>query len=174
MGPRSLSIAPAVVATGLASVGDLPVDKVGATYHGRNTGANMVARVARRKPPATFMQAIVVRRDLRMIVRQLLPYIAQAIVAPLAQRDPDFGSVPLAQAEQPWLEGDFQVRFFCVHSERALFEVFDSAKQREIAAHVIYKSRELPTDSVRTAVCCAVGPALTQQIVAVTGRLVTW
>jgi hypothetical protein len=174
MTPRSLSTASAEVAIGPASIGDLPLGVVSATQRGKRNGGSVAPHVAQRKPRAAFTQAIVVRRDLRLIVRQLLPYIAQAIIAPLTQRGPECEPVPREQAGQPWVEGDCQVCFFCVHSERALLEVFDSATQHRIAAHLIYKPPGLSADATRTAVCCAVGPAVTQQIVTVTRHLVTW
>ena len=122
-------------------------------------------------------QVILVRRDLHMRRGKEIAQGAHAALEFLSQRlRPALeGEAPvpvdLTQVERRWLrEGSAKV-CLQVASERELVEHHDRALAAGLTSHLIRDSGRTEFGGVPTLTACAIGPAVAEEIDAVTGSL---
>lgn len=127
-----------------------------------------------RKVPAPVLQAIVLRRDLRLKTAQVLVYASDASIAFIAARARLGQEISLTAEEVAWFCGAQAKVYLRAHSEVALSKVADQAKQAALQIHLIKMERLVKEQKQLFTVCCAVGPASAAQIASVVGQLTVW
>lgn len=124
--------------------------------------------------PRYAKQVIVMRKDLNMRKGKMIAQGAHASLAVLV----DAGTVEngaftlrLDPATQAWLTGRFTKVCVSVDSEAALDEVVSRARAAGVPVALITDSGKTEFHGVPTKTCCAVGPAWTDDVDAITGGL---
>ena len=119
-------------------------------------------------------QVIVMRKDLGMRKGKMIAQGAHASLAVLVERgraDGDAFAIELTPAMGAWLTGRFTKVCVSVDSEAALDEVVSRAQAANVPVALIVDSGKTEFHGVPTKTCCAVGPAWSDEVDAITGAL---
>jgi len=119
-------------------------------------------------------QVIVMRKDLNMRKGKMIAQGAHASLAVLVQHgavDGDRFSFEITDAMKAWLTERFAKICVSVDSEAALDEVVARARAAGVPVALITDSGKTEFHGVPTKTCCAVGPAWTDEVDAITGEL---
>ena len=119
-------------------------------------------------------QVIVMRKDLNMRKGKMIAQGAHASLAVLVQHgavDGDRFSFEITDAMKAWLTERFAKICVSVDSEAALDEVVARARAAGVPVAMITDSGKTEFHGVPTKTCCAVGPAWTDEVDAITGEL---
>lgn len=119
---------------------------------------------------------IVMRKDLGMRKGKMIAQGAHAslkVVLEALALDRERGqfAVPLAPPLAAWLGGRFTKVCVSVDSEIALDDVIDRARAAGVPCALIVDAGRTEFHGVPTKTCCAIGPAWTEDVDAVTGSL---
>ena len=127
-----------------------------------------------RTPPPPVLQALIIRRDLNLKCREALECASRAALAFIVTRVPHGGAWSFTAAETEWLYGKQTQVCLRVYNEAALLKVADDARSAGVGVHVIVRERTLQRSTAPVTLCCAIGPAPTDQIAEITGQLTVW
>ena len=122
----------------------------------------------------TAKQVIVMRKDLGMRKGKMIAQGAHAslkVVIDGASRSDDAVSIALWPALAAWLGGRFTKVCVSVDSEAALDAVVERARAAGVPCALIVDAGTTEFHGVPTKTCCAVGPAWTDEVDAITGAL---
>lgn len=122
----------------------------------------------------TAKQVIVMRKDLGMRKGKMIAQGAHASLKVLTDRGraaEDTFAIELTPAMAAWLTGRFTKVCVSVDSEEALDAVVARARAANVPVALIVDSGKTEFRGVPTKTCCAVGPAWTDEVDAVTGEL---
>jgi len=123
-------------------------------------------------------QVIVMRKDLGMRKGKMIAQGAHASLkvltdakrAPVAPDDTSV-TIDLTPAMAAWLGGRFTKVTVSVESEAALDAVVAAARAANVPVALIVDSGKTEFHGVPTKTCCAVGPAWSDEVDAITGEL---
>ena len=123
----------------------------------------------------TAKQVIVMRKDLGMRKGKMIAQGAHASLKVLTDRrtavtDEQF-TIALTPALHAWLTGRFTKVCVSVDSEAALDAVVEKAKALNVPVALIVDAGKTEFHGVPTKTCCAVGPAWSEEVDAITGEL---
>jgi peptidyl-tRNA hydrolase, PTH2 family len=134
--------------------------------------------VADESAPATRMakQVLVMRKDLGMRKGKMIAQGAHASLKVLLDAgviDPDSArfTLPLDAALTAWLGGRFTKICVSVDSEAALDAVVERARAAGVPCALVVDAGHTEFHGVPTKTCCAVGPAWSDAVDAITGGL---
>jgi PTH2 family peptidyl-tRNA hydrolase len=127
-------------------------------------------------PPRLAKQVIVMRKDLGMRKGKMISQGAHASLKVLLDAGaPDPGGATFTIALDPalaaWLGGRFTKVCVSVDSEAALEAVIARARAAGVPCALIVDAGHTEFHGVPTKTCCAVGPAWTDAVDAITGEL---
>ena len=114
------------------------------------------------------------RKDLNMRKGKMIAQGAHAALKVLTDRGKAAGetfTIDLTPAMAAWLTGRFAKICVSVDSEEALDAVVARAQAANVPVALIVDSGKTEYHGVPTKTCCAVGPAWTDEVDAVTGEL---
>jgi peptidyl-tRNA hydrolase, PTH2 family len=119
-------------------------------------------------------QVIVMRKDLGMRKGKMIAQGAHAslkVVVDGGRLDGDTFSIDVWPALAAWLGGRFTKVCVSVDSEAALDAVVARARAAGVPCALIVDAGQTEFHGVPTKTCCAVGPAWTDEVDAITGEL---
>jgi peptidyl-tRNA hydrolase, PTH2 family len=120
-------------------------------------------------------QVIVMRKDLGMRKGKMIAQGAHASLKVLTDRrrdiDDDTFAIALTPAMKAWLTGRFTKVCVGVESEAALDAVVAKARAANVPVALITDAGKTEFHGVPTKTCCAIGPAWTDEVDAITGEL---
>lgn len=119
-------------------------------------------------------QVIVMRKDLGMRKGKMIAQGAHAsmkVLLDAATRTDDTLTLPLAGPLAAWLSGRFTKVCVAVDSAAALDEVVARARAANVPCALIVDAGQTEFHGVPTPTCCAVGPAWSDEVDAITGAL---
>lgn len=125
-------------------------------------------------------QVIVVRKDLGMRKGKMIAQGAHASLAAILRYRRDAGEldegsgrvvIETTPAMQQWLDGRFTKIAVSVDSEAELVEIYERAEAAGLPCALIRDSGKTEFGGEPTLTACAVGPAMSEQVDAVTGGL---
>jgi PTH2 family peptidyl-tRNA hydrolase len=120
-------------------------------------------------------QVIVMRKDLGMRKGKMIAQGAHASLKVLTDRkrnvDADSYTIELTPALAAWLTGRFTKVCVSVESEAALDAIVERARAANVPVALIVDAGKTEFHGVPTKTCCAVGPAWTDEVDAITGEL---
>ena len=122
----------------------------------------------------TAKQVIVMRKDLGMRKGKMIAQGAHASLKVLLDAGAigdDRFTLALAPALAAWLGGRFTKVCVSVDSEAALDAVVEKARAAGVPCALIVDAGHTEFHGVPTKTCCAVGPAWTDEVDAITGGL---
>jgi len=124
----------------------------------------------------TAKQVIVMRKDLGMRKGKMIAQGAHASLKVLIDAgDPDprgtVFTIPLDEALAAWLGGRFTKVCVSVDSEAALDAIVERARAAGLPCALVVDAGHTEFHGVPTKTCCAVGPAWSDAIDAITGEL---
>jgi PTH2 family peptidyl-tRNA hydrolase len=128
----------------------------------------------------TAKQVIVMRKDLgmrkgKMIAQgahaSLKVFLDRGILASASESEAETYAFSLTPAMKTWLAGRFTKVCVSVDSEAALDEVAAAARAAGIPVAVIVDAGQTEFHGVPTKTCLAVGPAWSDEVDAITGKL---
>jgi peptidyl-tRNA hydrolase, PTH2 family len=126
-------------------------------------------------PQKTAKQVIVMRKDLGMRKGKMIAQGAHASLKVLTDRrtsvDDETFAIALTPAMAAWLTGRFTKVCVSVESEQALDMVVGRARAANVPVALIVDAGKTEFHGVPTKTCCAVGPAWTDEVDAITGEL---
>ena len=115
------------------------------------------------------------RKDLGMRKGKMIAQGAHASLKVLTDRrrevDDDTFAIALTPAMAAWLTGRFTKVCVSVDSEAALDAVVERARAASVPVALIVDAGKTEFHGVPTKTCCAVGPAWTDEVDAITGEL---
>lgn len=125
--------------------------------------------------PPDAKQVIVMRKDLGMRKGKMIAQGAHASMAVLLDRGDmhdDAFRIELTPAMHTWIvTGRFTKVCVSVNSEAALDAVVTKAREAGVPCALIVDAGKTEFHGVPTKTCCAVGPAWTDEVDAITGEL---
>jgi PTH2 family peptidyl-tRNA hydrolase len=121
-------------------------------------------------------QVIVMRKDLGMRKGKMIAQGAHASLKALLDRgeirgDRPYFALPLDEPLAAWLGGRFTKVCVSVDSEAALDAVVERARAAGVPCALVVDAGVTEFHGVATKTCCAVGPAWTADVDAITGEL---
>jgi PTH2 family peptidyl-tRNA hydrolase len=122
----------------------------------------------------TAKQVIVMRKDLGMRKGKMIAQGAHASLKVVLDRGAVGATeavITLTPAMAAWLGGRFTKVCVSVDSEAALDAVVERARAAGLPCALIVDAGQTEFHGVPTKTCCAVGPAWTDQVDAITGEL---
>ncbi len=122
----------------------------------------------------TPKQVIVMRKDLNMRKGKMIAqgaHAAMKVLLDAATRTDDALTIPLAGALAAWLTESFKKVCVSVDSQAALEAVVASARAAGVPCALIVDAGQTEFHGVPTPTCCAVGPAWSDEVDAITGAL---
>jgi len=122
----------------------------------------------------TAKQVIVMRKDLGMRKGKMIAQGAHASLAVLVERGQIGDSkltCELTPAMAAWLSGRFTKVCVAVESEAALDDIVARARAAGVPCALVVDSGKTEFHGVPTKTCCAVGPAWSEEVDAITGAL---
>jgi PTH2 family peptidyl-tRNA hydrolase len=127
------------------------------------------------EPAKTAKQVIVMRKDLNMRKGKMIAQGAHASLKVFTDRrrdvDEETFAIALTPAMAAWLTGRFTKVCVSVTSEADLDAVVERARAAGVPVALIVDSGKTEFHGVPTKTCCAVGPAWSDEVDAVTGEL---
>jgi len=129
-----------------------------------------------RPRPSEPKQVIVMRKDLGMRKGKMIAQGAHASMKVLLDRMPqttdgDFVITRTTPALTSWLTGRFTKVCVSVSSEADLVRVYEAAKAAGLLCAMITDAGLTEFKGVPTLTCCAIGPAMPEEIDPITGDL---
>jgi PTH2 family peptidyl-tRNA hydrolase len=127
-------------------------------------------------PTKTAKQVIVMRKDLGMRKGKMIAQGAHASLKVLVDAgEPDVRgtvfAIPLDPALSAWLGGRFTKVCVSVDSEAALDAIVERARAAGVPYALVVDAGQTEFHGVPTKTCCAVGPAWSDAVDAITGEL---
>ena len=123
----------------------------------------------------TAKQVIVMRKDLNMRKGKMIAQGAHASLKVLTDRktavDDTTYTITLTPAMAAWLAGRFTKVCVSVISEAELDAVVERARAANVPVALIVDAGKTEFHDVPTKTCCAVGPAWSDEVDAITGEL---
>ena len=122
----------------------------------------------------TPKQVIVMRKDLNMRKGKMVAQGAHAslkVLLDAASRSGDTIVLPDDEATVAWLGGRFTKVCVSVDSAEALAAVVERARAAGVPCALIVDAGQTEFHGVATPTCCAVGPAWSDEVDAITGAL---
>lgn len=122
----------------------------------------------------TPKQVIVMRKDLNMRKGKMVAqgaHAAMKVLLDAAQRTDTALTLPLDGALAAWLGGRFTKVCVAVDSAAALEAVVARARAAGVPCALIVDAGQTEFHGVATPTCCAVGPAWSDEVDAITGEL---
>jgi PTH2 family peptidyl-tRNA hydrolase len=123
----------------------------------------------------TAKQVIVMRKDLNMRKGKMIAQGAHASLKVFTDRrrdvDEETFAIALTPAMAAWLTGRFTKVCVSVTSEAELDAVVERARAANIPVALIVDSGKTEFHGQPTKTCCAVGPAWSDEVDAITGEL---
>lgn len=122
----------------------------------------------------TAKQVIVMRKDLNMRKGKMIAQGAHASLKVLLDAgtlDGDRFTLALTPGLSQWLGGRFTKVCVSVDSEAALDAVVEKARAGGVPCALVVDAGHTEFHGVPTKTCCAVGPAFTDEVDAITGDL---
>ena len=122
----------------------------------------------------TAKQVIVMRKDLGMRKGKMIAQGAHAslkVLLELGELAGDTFAIALTEPMAAWLTGRFTKVCVSVDSEAALDAVVERARAANVPCALIVDAGVTEFHGVPTKTCCAVGPAWTSDVDAITGEL---
>jgi PTH2 family peptidyl-tRNA hydrolase len=123
----------------------------------------------------TAKQVIVMRKDLNMRKGKMIAQGAHASLKVLTDRKRDSDgtsyTIELTPAMAAWLTGRFTKVCVSVDTEAALDAVVERARAANVPVALIVDAGKTEFHGVPTKTCCAVGPAWSDEVDAITGML---
>ncbi len=122
----------------------------------------------------TAKQVIVMRKDLGMRKGKMIAQGAHASLRVLLERGAAEGDryvIEMTDAMAAWMTGRFTKVCVSVDSEAALDDVLARARAAGVPCALIVDAGQTEFHGVPTKTCCAVGPAWTDDVDAITGAL---
>lgn len=121
-------------------------------------------------------QVIVVRKDLNMRKGKMVAQGAHASLAALlnymgGSRDSRILHIEEKSALDDWINGSFTKICVSVNSEAELLEIFGKAKEKGLMCSLITDAGHTEFNGVPTKTCCAIGPAWSDEVNEITGKL---
>ena len=120
-------------------------------------------------------QVIVMRKDLGMRKGKMIAQGAHASLKVLTDRrknvDDETFAIALTPAMAAWLTGRFTKVCVSVDSEAALDAVVARARAADVPVALIVDAGKTEFHGVPTKTCCAIGPAWSDEVDAITGEL---
>jgi PTH2 family peptidyl-tRNA hydrolase len=119
-------------------------------------------------------QVIVMRKDLNMRKGKMIAQGAHAslkVLLDAATRTDAAVTIPLSEAMAAWLGGRFTKVCVSVDSEAALDAIVLRARAAGVPCALVVDAGATEFHGVPTRTCCAVGPAWTDEVDAITGEL---
>ena len=119
-------------------------------------------------------QVIVMRKDLNMRKGKMIAQGAHAslkVLVDAGRLDDGAFTMPLTAPMAAWLGGRFTKVCVSVTSEADLDAVVERARAAGVPCAVIVDAGKTELPGVPTKTCCAVGPAWTEDVDAITGTL---
>jgi len=120
-------------------------------------------------------QVIVMRKDLGMRKGKMIAQGAHASMKVLldagATPDEETYVIQLTEPMRAWLTGRFTKICVSVDSEVALDAIVEKARAANVPVALIVDSGATEFHGVPTKTCCAIGPAWTSDVDAITGEL---
>ncbi|HTJ46014.1 MAG TPA: aminoacyl-tRNA hydrolase [Kofleriaceae bacterium] len=119
-------------------------------------------------------QVIVMRKDLNMRKGKMIAQGAHASLKVFLDRgalDPSGYAFTVTPAMAAWLGGRFTKVCVSVDSEAALDEIVAKAHAANVPCALIVDAGATEFHGVPTKTCCAIGPAWTDEVDAITGAL---
>jgi PTH2 family peptidyl-tRNA hydrolase len=128
------------------------------------------------EPATTAKQVIVMRKDLGMRKGKMIAQGAHASLKVLldaghADARSEAFAIPLNPALATWLGGRFTKVCVSVDSEAALDAIVERARAAGVPCALVVDAGHTEFHGVPTKTCCAVGPAWTEAVDAITGDL---
>lgn len=119
-------------------------------------------------------QVIVMRKDLGMRKGKMIAqgaHAAMKVLLDAAARDGETLTIQPWPALAAWLSGRFTKVCVGVDSEAALVAIVEQAHAANVPCALIVDAGQTEFHGVPTKTCCAVGPAWTDEVDAITGEL---
>ena len=119
-------------------------------------------------------QVIVMRKDLGMRKGKMIAQGAHAsmkVLLDAGTRDGETLTIQPWPALAAWLGGRFTKVCVGVDSEEALVAIVEKARAANVPCALIVDAGQTEFHGVPTKTCCAVGPAWTEEVDAITGEL---
>lgn len=117
---------------------------------------------------------IVIRKDLNMRRGKQIAQGAHSVLAVftnLMRKEKGVWVAPLTPIMEEWLKDSFTKITVYVNSEQELFNVYNSASEKNIPCSLIQDSGRTEFHGVPTYTCCAIGPHWSEDIDKITGGL---
>lgn len=126
--------------------------------------------------PRTAKQVIVMRKDLNMRKGKMIAQGAHASMRVILQAgSPDDArttfTIAMTEPMAAWLTGRFTKVCVSVDSEAALDAIVEKARVAGVPVALITDAGQTEFHGIPTKTCCAVGPAWTTDVDAITGEL---
>ena len=122
----------------------------------------------------TPKQVIVMRKDLNMRKGKMIAQGAHAslkVLLDAATRSGDAVTLSLDEATVAWVGGRFTKVCVSVDSAEALAAVVERARAAGVPCALVVDAGQTEFHGVATPTCCAVGPAWSDEVDAITGAL---
>ena len=121
-------------------------------------------------------QVIVMRKDLNMRKGKMVAQGAHASLKAVLDsgngRPFEYAfDLPPKSAIKNWMEDGFTKICLSVDSERELLEIYKKAKSAKMICALITDAGLTEFNGVATKTCCAIGPAWSEEVDAITGHL---
>jgi PTH2 family peptidyl-tRNA hydrolase len=126
------------------------------------------------RPERAAKQVIVMRKDLNMRKGKMIAQGAHAslkVLLDAGSLDGDRFTLALSPSLAQWLGGRFTKVCVSVDSEVALDAVVEKARAAGVPCALVVDAGHTEFHGVPTKTCCAVGPAWTDEVDAITGGL---
>lgn len=126
----------------------------------------------------TSKQVIVVRKDLNMRKGKMVAQGSHASMKAILDIMVDKENkkvlhigMPGYEAIKDWLEGRFTKICVSVNSESELVDIYNKAKEKGMVCSLITDAGLTEFNGVPTLTCCAIGPAWSDEVDEITGKL---
>lgn len=119
-------------------------------------------------------QVIVMRKDLGMRMGKSCAQVAHASLAVFTRNlhENEHGKfIHISGVAEEWLDKSFTKICVYVNSEDELKEVYKKARRADMLCSIIQDSGKTEFNGVPTYTCCAIGPAISEEIDKITGEL---
>ena len=119
-------------------------------------------------------QVIVMRHDIKVRKGKMCSQASHSSLAVFTNRmlkNDGNWVINLTPAMEEWLKDSFTKITVYVNSEQELFDIYNSAREKNIPCSLIQDSGRTEFHGVPTYTCCAIGPDYSDKIDKITGGL---